>query len=100
MAGERPCRLRMQKSGGADGPAALILFSDTSYLAEKLEHALLRGVGQRQRGDRDGLAGRQRLAVGRLDVGIGQGQVRRTGLQHVDQVLVEDRMDLEVVLLS
>src|SRR4051794_7983661 len=58
-------------------------------LAEQLEHALLRLIGQRQRGDRDRLAGRQRLAVGRLDVGVGQGQVGRTGLQHVDQVLVE-----------
>ena len=39
-----------------------------SRLAEQLQHALLRLVGQRQRGDRDGLTGRQRLAVRRLDV--------------------------------
>src|ERR1700679_1647308 len=57
--------------------------------AQQLQHALLRLVGERQRGDRDRLAGRQRLAVGRFLVRIGQRQVGRTGLQHVDQALVE-----------
>src|SRR5205085_1790747 len=38
--------------------------------------------------------GRQRLAVGRFLVGVGQRQVRRTGLQHVDQVLGEVLTDL------
>ncbi len=63
-------------------------------LAEELENALLRLVGQRQRGHRDRLAGRQRLAVGRFLVGVGQRQVRRAGLQHVDQVLREVLTDL------
>jgi hypothetical protein len=57
--------------------------------AQQLKHALLGLVGQRQRGDRDRLAGRQRLAVGRFLVGIGQRQIGRSGLQHVDQVLRE-----------
>src|SRR6185436_2249837 len=56
--------------------------------------ALLRLVGERERGDRNRLAGRQRLAVRRFLVGVGQGQVRRTGLQHVDQVLGEVLTDL------
>src|SRR5262249_50398606 len=62
--------------------------------AQELQHARLRLVGERQRGDRDRLAGRQRLAVGRFLVGVGQRQVRRTGLQNVDQVLVEVLTDL------
>src|SRR5262249_26803572 len=62
--------------------------------AQELQHARLRLVGQRQRRDRDRLAGRQRLAVGRFLVGVGQRQVRRTGLQNVDQVLVEVLTDL------
>src|ERR1700726_2387279 len=62
--------------------------------AQQLQHARLRLVGQRQRRDRDRLAGRQRLAVGRFLVGVGQRQVRRTGLQHVDQVFVEVLTDL------
>ena len=62
--------------------------------AQELKHALLGLVGERERGDRDRLAGRQRLAVGRFLVGVGQGQVGRTGLQHVDQVLVEVLTDL------
>src|SRR5689334_23872557 len=63
-------------------------------LAEQLQHARLRLVGERERGDRDRLAGRQRLAVGRFLVGVGQRQVGRTGLQNVDQVLVEVLTDL------
>src|SRR5712664_1777884 len=62
--------------------------------AQELQNALLRLVGERERGDRDRLAGRQRLAVGRLLVGVGQGQVGRPGLQHVDQVLREVLTDL------
>src|SRR6266478_964158 len=65
--------------------------------AQELEHALLRLVGERQRGHRDRLAGRQRLAVGRFLVGIGQRQVGRTGLQHVDQVLVEELAEFSAV---
>src|SRR5207248_5139583 len=34
--------------------------------AQQLQHALLRRVGKRERGRRDRLAGRQRLAVGRF----------------------------------
>src|SRR5262249_21502268 len=62
--------------------------------AQELQHARLRLVGQRQRRDRDRLAGRQRLAVGRFLVGVGQRQVRGAGLQNVDQVLVEVLTDL------
>src|SRR5450755_5139099 len=65
-----------------------------SKSAQQLKHALLRLVGERQRGYRDRLAGRQRLAVGRFLVGIGQRQVGRAGLQHVDQVLGEVLTDL------
>src|SRR6267378_3985231 len=65
-----------------------------SKSAQQLKHALLRGVGQRQRGHRDRLAGGQRLAVRRFLVGVGQRQVRRAGLQHVDQVLGEVLTDL------
>src|SRR6476619_4553732 len=60
-----------------------------SKSAEELEHALLRLVSQSQRGNRDRLAGGQRLAVCRCFIGIGQRQVGRAGLQHIDQVLVE-----------
>src|SRR5215813_12968438 len=66
----------------------------SSNSTEQLQHARLRLVGQRQRRDRDRLTGRQRLAVGGQLVGIGQRQVRRTGLQNVDQVLVEVLTDL------
>src|SRR6202022_3703411 len=76
-----------QKAAGFPPPPCLIVFFEKS--AQQLQHALLRGVGQRQRGHRDRLAGRQRLAVGRFLVGIGQRQVGGAGLQHVDQVLVE-----------
>src|SRR5579863_2818158 len=62
--------------------------------AQELKNVLLRLVGERQRGGRDRLAGRQRLAVGRFLVGVGQRQVGRAGLQHVDQVLVEVLADL------
>src|SRR5882724_4844530 len=57
--------------------------------AQELKNALLRLVGERQRGGRNRLAGRQRLAVGRFLVGVGERQVGRTGLQHVDQLLRE-----------
>src|SRR5271169_3264814 len=63
-------------------------------LPQELKHALLRLVGQRQRRDRDRLAGRQRLAVGGFLVGVGQRQVGCAGLQHVDQVLREVLADL------
>src|SRR5882724_3573003 len=62
--------------------------------AQELKNVLLRLVGERQRGGRNRLAGRQRLAVGRFLVGVGQRQSGRTGLQHVDQVLVEVLADL------
>src|SRR6476660_1560536 len=68
--------------------------SSSPKSAQELQNALVRLVGERERGDRDRLAGRQRLAVGRFLVGIGQGQVGRPGLQHVDQVLREVLTDL------
>src|SRR5262249_58965904 len=40
-------------------------------------------------GDRDGRAGGRGVVVGRFLVGVGERQVGRAGLQHVDQVLVE-----------
>src|ERR1700759_4889433 len=83
----------LQRKNGGGSPAVLFLFF-CSRSAQELKHALLRLVGERQRGHGDRLAGRQRLAVGRFLVGIGQRQVRRTGLQHVDQVLVEVLTDL------
>src|SRR5439155_16307096 len=77
------------------GPAPPIGWLETLLrLLQELEHALLRLVGERERGDRDRLAGRQRLAVGRLLVGVGQGQVGRPGLQHIDDVLREILADL------
>src|SRR5207244_7020396 len=77
-----------KENGGARAPP----FSFAEVLpgsAQELKNALLRLVGQRQCRRRDRLAGRQRLAVGRFLVGIGERQRGRTGLQHVDQVLVE-----------
>src|SRR6202035_6017372 len=62
--------------------------------AQELQHALLRGIGERQRGYRDRLASRQRLAVGRFLVGVGQRQGGRTSLQHVDQLLRKVLADL------
>src|SRR6202022_2270304 len=81
-----------QKAAGFPPPPCLIVFFEKS--AQELQPALLRGVGQRQRGHRDRLAGRQRLAVGRFLVGVGERQVGGAGLQHVDQVLVEVLADL------
>src|SRR5205814_10225183 len=57
--------------------------------AQELENALLRRVGERQRGYRDRLAGRHRLAARGVLVGIGQRQDGRAGLQHGDQLLRE-----------
>src|SRR5207248_5666875 len=61
---------------------------------QQLEHALLRLVGQRQRGDRDGLTTRQRLTVRRFLGGVSKRQVGCAGLQNVDQVLGEVLADL------
>src|SRR5216683_7839562 len=79
---------RARQENGGVSPAALVV-SWPSKSAQELKHGLLRLVGQCQRRDRDRLAGRQRLAVGRFLVGVGQRQVGRAGLQHVDQVLRE-----------
>src|SRR6185437_6005695 len=75
-------------------PPPFRYYVSSPVLTEQLQHALLRLVGERQRGHRDRLAGRQRLAVGRFLVGVGQRQVRGAGLQHVDQVLGEVLTDL------
>ena len=82
----------IKKTAGFPPPFGFVLLLPGS--AQQLQHALLRLVGQRQRGHRDRLPGRQRLAVGRFLVGVGQRQVRCAGLQHVDQVLVEVLADL------
>src|SRR5579864_771777 len=66
-----------------------------SKSAQELEDALLRLVGERERGYRDRLAGRERLAVGRFLVGVGERQIGRAGLQHVDQALREVLADLD-----
>ncbi|WP_211434830.1 hypothetical protein, partial [Bradyrhizobium diazoefficiens] len=50
-----------KESGGAEAPPPDLACDVCRLLAEQLQHALLRLVGQRQRGDRDRLAGRQRL---------------------------------------
>src|SRR6202011_5664465 len=68
-----------KKTAGFPPPFRYLFLSSRS--AQQLKHALLRG-------------GRQRLAVGRFLVGVGQRQVGRTGLQHVDQVLREVLTDL------
>src|SRR5579862_5463351 len=93
-ANAQPIGIRMLKTKTAEFPPPFRILSFALRSAEELKHALLRLVGERERRDRDRLAGRQRLAVGRLFVRIGQRQVRRTGLQHVDQVLVEVLADL------
>src|SRR5215468_6478002 len=82
-----------KENGGAEAPPSSFaeVFPGS---AQELQNALLRLVGERQRGGRDRLAGRQRLAVRRFLVRIGQRQVRRAGLQHVDQVLREVLTDL------
>src|SRR5579862_4914004 len=82
-----------KKNGGAKAPPSLVA-KVRQRSAQELQNALLRLVGERQRRGRNRLAGRQRLAVGRFLVGIGQRQVGRAGLQHVDQVLVEVLTDL------
>src|SRR5438874_6290164 len=81
-----------QQNGGACPAVSAFRFEVLS--AQQLQHARLRLVGQRQRRDRDRLTGRQRLAVRRFLVGIGQSQVGRAGLEHVDQVLGEVLPDL------
>src|SRR5246127_3826325 len=90
-----PClallRNSIKKRRGDSPPFYSLLWST---LAEQLQHTRLRLVGQRQRRDRDRLAGRERLAVGRFLVGVRQRQVRGAGLQNVDQVLVEVLTDL------
>src|ERR1700691_4999875 len=83
---------KTKKRGGSPRRFAFDLSQSGS--AQQLQHALLRLVGERQRGDRDRLPGGQRLAGGRFLVRIGQRQVGRAGLQHVDQVLVEVLADL------
>src|SRR6266446_4497713 len=90
LRGSRAWRVNIRKT--AAPPFCLSFLPVRS--AQQLQHARLRLVGKRQRGDRDRLAGRQRLAVGRFLVGIGKCQVGRTGLQHVDQVLREVLADL------
>ena len=85
-------QLPQRKTAGFPPPFRRWLLLSGS--AEQLQHALLRLVGERERGHRDRLAGRQRLAVGRFLVGVGQRQVRGAGLQHVDQVLREVLTDL------
>src|SRR6185437_11098854 len=64
-------------------------------LLEQTENRLLALVGQRQGRDGDRLTSRQRLAVGGFFVGVGEREVRRTGLEHVDQVLGEVLADLD-----
>src|SRR4029077_14836375 len=88
------CCLAGRKENGGGGPAVSVVFELSFGSAQELKHALLRLVGKRERGDRDRLAGGQRLAVRRFLIGVGQRQVRRTGLQHVDQVLREVLTDL------
>src|ERR1700687_1158022 len=80
------------KDGGAEAPP--FWFVERPRSAQQLENVLLRLVGKRQRGGRNRLAGRQRLAVGRFLVGVGERQGGRTGLQHIDDVLVEVLADL------
>ena len=82
-----------KENGGAKAPP-FSFAEGFAGSAQQLKDALLRLVGERQRRGRDRLAGRQRLAVGRFLVGVGQRQRGRTGLQHVDQVLVEVLADL------
>src|ERR1700738_3832287 len=79
----------IENGGGPPAVSFSVLDRFWSGSAQQLQHALLRLVGERQRGHRDRLARRQRLAVGRFLVGIGQRQIGGAGLQHVDQVLVE-----------
>src|SRR6266436_6233348 len=90
LRGSRAWRVNIRKT--AAPPFCLSFLPVRS--AQELQHTRLRLVGQRQRRDRDRLAGRQRLAVGRFLVGIGKRQVGRAGLQHVDQVLREVLADL------
>src|SRR5712671_704074 len=85
--------MRQIKNGGAKAPPSCCVES-LPRSAQELQNALLRLVGERQRGGRNRLAGRQRLAVGRFLVGVGKRQVGRAGLQHVDDVLVEVLADL------
>src|SRR5215207_10920884 len=81
------------KNGGATAPpSSFVEVSPRS--AQELQNALLRLVGKRQRRGCDRLTSRQRLAVGRFLVGVGERQSGRAGLQHVDQVLVEVLADL------
>src|SRR5579872_2556816 len=91
MAGSKPGLVK--KNGGAKAPP--FFFSKVRQRsAQELQNVLLRLVGKRERRGRDRLPGRERLAVGRFLVGVGERQVGRAGLQHVDQVLVEVLADL------
>src|SRR5947207_13441377 len=72
----RPCKDFLRRGVAGSSPATTTKsFLDANLVstslenastesAQELEHALLRRVGERQRGDRDRLAGRQRVAVG------------------------------------
>ena len=58
-------------------------------LLEQAEHSLAGLRGERQGGGRQLLAGLQREQVRAFLVRVGEGEVRRTGLQGVDQGLGE-----------
>src|SRR6185312_14832312 len=79
------------KKAGRSPPFVVLL---RRCLLEQTENRLLALVGQRQGRDGNRLTGRQRLAVGGFFVGVGESEVRRTGLQHIDQVLGEVLTDL------
>ena len=89
----RPGLLSPKSKAGGVSPAALIVVF-AAELGGPTGAPLLALVGQYRRGHRDRLAARQRRAVRRFLVGVGWRQVRRTGLQHVDQVLREVLTDL------
>jgi hypothetical protein len=63
-------RHHQPKNGGLSPPFGCWLLLSGS--AQQLQHALLRLVGEGERGDRDRLADPQRLAVARFLVGVGQ----------------------------
>src|SRR5579872_6548932 len=98
-----PCSKRKRKTKAADESekqkrrsscSAALLYRLRCRLAQQLQHACLRLVGERECGDCDRLASRKRLAVGCFLIRIGKDEVRSAGLQHVDQVLVEVLADL------
>src|ERR1700743_3654832 len=66
------------ETAGVPPPVGVRIFAVWPMIsAQQLQHARLRLVGECKRGDRDRLAGRQRLAVGRLLGCVGP----RSGLQ-------------------